>query len=200
MNSFRLKHGIALVVALLVLLGAYVAAGPYLTIRAIRHAVVAQDAGELAEQVDFPSLRASLKAQLVDAVVREAGDDIQSNALGAFALTMVTGVVNGAVDGMVNPAGLAAVMQGRRLWKNTQDSFARPPLDADGNPLPTAQPPEPLHDATMHYESTSRFTATIRDDYGKPVVFVLKRSGLRWRLADIRLPLQQAQATAPAEQ
>src|SRR5688572_13180891 len=112
-----MKKGIALVLALLVLLGAYVAAGPYLTIRAIRHAVVAQDAGELAEQVDFPALRASLKAQLVDAVVREAGDDLQSSAFGAFALTMVTGVVNGAVDGMVNPAGLAAVMQGRRLWK-----------------------------------------------------------------------------------
>jgi hypothetical protein len=103
-----MKKWIALIAVLLALLLAYAAAGPYMTIRAIRHAVVAQDAGELAEQVDFPSLRASLKAQLLDAVVREAGDDLQSSAMGTIALTLMTGVVNGTVDGMVNPAGLSA--------------------------------------------------------------------------------------------
>jgi hypothetical protein len=187
-----MKKWIALIAVLLALLLAYAAAGPYMTIRAIRHAVVAQDAGELAEQVDFPSLRASLKAQLLDAVVREAGDDLQSSAMGTIALTLMTGVVNGTVDGMVNPAGLSAVMQGRRLWRNTQDSFRRPAVDGTGEPIPPPPQVEPLHDATMHYESASRFTATIRNEDGKPVVFVLKRSGLRWRLADIRLPLGDA--------
>lgn len=191
-----MKKWIALVLALLLLLGTYVAAGPYMTIRAIRHAVKAQDAGELAEQVDFPALRASLKTQMIDAIIRDAGPEMQSNAFGAFALTMATGVVNGVVDGMVNPAGLSAVMQGRRLWRNTNDSFARPPLDAQGNPLPSAQEPEPLHDAKMHYESTSRFTATIHDDRGQPIVFVLRRDGLRWRLADIRLPINDASTPA----
>ena len=181
---------LALVAFLVVLLGAYVAAGPYLTIRAIRQAVVAQDAGELAEQVDFPSLRASLKAQLIDALVREAGPEVQSSAFGAIALTMATGVVNGAVEAMVNPVGLAAVMQGRRTWRDAQDSFRRPAVDPDGNPVATPRnEPVPLQDATMRYESLSRFTATIRDDDGDPVVFVLRRNGLRWRLADIRLPL-----------
>jgi len=184
-----MKKWIALVLALVLLLGAYVAAGPYITIRAIRHAVQAQDAGELAEEVDFPALRASLKAQLIDAVVRESGADMQSNVLGAITLGLVNGVVNGAVDGMVNPTGLAAVMQGHRLWKNSKDSVSRPPLDAQGEPLPTAAPQDPLHEAKYDYESTSRFTATIRDDQGKPIVFVLKRTGLRWRLADIRLPI-----------
>ena len=180
---------VALVVVLLALLGAYVAAGPYLTIRAIRQAVIAQDAGELAEQVDFPALRTSLKAQLIDAIVREAGPEVQASAMGAIALTMATGVVNGAVETMVNPGGLAAVMQGRKLWRDTQDSFRRPDVDADGNPGAPQTEEVPLQDATMRYESLSRFTATIRDDDGDPVVFVLRRDGLRWRLADIRLPL-----------
>jgi hypothetical protein len=190
-----MKKWIALIGTLVILLGIYVAAGPYMTIRAIRHAVVAQDAGELAEQVDFPSLRASLKAQLIDAVVREAGPDIQANALGAVAISMVTGVVNGAVDGMVNPAGLSAVMQGRQVWRNSQDSFRRPAIDAKGEPIPASPAEQPLHDAKMQYESLSKFTATIHDDSGKPIVFVLRRTGLHWRLADIRLPLGDAQAT-----
>ena len=183
-----MKKWIALVLVLVLLLATYVAAGPYMTIRAIRHAVQAQDSGELAEQVDFPALRASLKAQLIDKMVREAGPDAQSNPFAAIAMTMATGVVNGVVDGMVNPGGLAAVMQGRRLWRNTQDSFARPAVDANGEPVPRVEP-EPLHDATMRYESASRFTATIKDDEGHPIVFVLRRNGLQWRLADIRLPL-----------
>lgn len=192
-----MKKWIALVLVLVLLLATYVAAGPYMTIRAIRHAVQAQDSGELAEQVDFPALRASLKAQLIDKMVREAGPDAQSNPFAAIAMTMATGVVNGVVDGMVNPGGLAAVMQGRRLWRNTQDSFARPAVDANGEPVPRVEP-EPLHDATMRYESASRFTATIRDEQGHPIVFVLRRNGLRWRLADIRLPLDGAPATPPA--
>ena len=184
-----MKKWIALVLVLVALLVAWVAAGPYMTIRAIRSAVHTQDAGELAEQIDFPTLRASLKAQLIDAMVREAGPDVQSNVFGALALTMGTGVVNGVVDGMVNPAGLSAVMQGRRVWRNANDSFARPPLDAQGEPLPAAQERPVLHDAVMRYESTTRFTATIEDEAGRPIVFVLRRDGLRWRLADIRLPL-----------
>jgi len=190
-----MKKWIALVLVLVLLLATYVAAGPYMTIRAIRHAVQAQDSGELAEQVDFPALRASLKAQLIDKMVREAGPDAQSNPFAAIAMTMATGVVNGVVDGMVNPGGLAAVMQGRRLWRNTQDSFARPAVDANGEPVPRVEP-EPLHDATMRYESASRFTATIRDEQGHPIVFVLRRNGLRWRLADIRLPLDGTPATS----
>ena len=194
MQSRQWKTWVALLLALLLALGAYVAAGPYMTIRAIRHAVQAQDTGELAEQVDFPALRASLKAQLIDEIVRNAGPEVQANAFGAVALTMATGLVNGVVDGMVNPGGLSAVMEGRRLWLNAGDSFSRPPVDAQGNPTPQATPPEPLHDAVMRYESASRFTATIHDDHGKPIVFVLRRTGLRWRLADIRLPLHDEQA------
>jgi len=183
-----MKKLAALLLALIVLLGGYVAAGPYLTIRAIRAAVQAQDAGALAAQVDFPVLRASLKAQLVDAMVRRAGPDTQSSLLGSFALTVGTGMVNTAVDAMVNPAGLAALMQGRRVWRNARDSFARPATDADG--MPVAEAP-PLKEARYRYESPSRFTATIHDESGRPIVFVLRRDGLRWRLADIRLPLDR---------
>jgi hypothetical protein len=47
-----------------------------------------------------------------------------------------------------------------------------------------------LQDAQYRYESLSRFTATVHDDQGRPVVFVMTRHRLRWRLSDIRLPLR----------
>ena len=50
-------------------------------------------------------------------------------------------------------------------------------------------PPDPLRDASYRFESPSRFTATVRNADGDPVVFVLTRDGLRWKLTDIQLPL-----------
>jgi hypothetical protein len=48
---------------------------------------------------------------------------------------------------------------------------------------------EPLRDVDYRYESPSRVTATVRDRQGGRVtVLVLTRSGIRWRLSDIRLP------------
>lgn len=186
-----MKRWIVLLLAVLIALAAYVVAGPYLTVRAIKTALLEQDAGALAEQVDFPSLRASLKAQLLDAMVRKAGEDVQANPFGSFALTMATGLVNGTVDAMVTPIGLAGVMQGRKMWGDARDGFHRPATDAQG--VPVAQP-EPMRDARYRYESLSRFTATVEDESGKPVVFVLRRDGVQWKLADIRLPLEDTTA------
>lgn len=160
----------------------YVAAGPYLTISAIREAVKTEDARALAGQVDFPALRTSLKAQLSDHLVREAGPEAQASLFGAFGLRLASGLVGGVVDTMVTPVGLGALMEGRKVWNRA--SGIAPPSRSD-----SSQQPALLKDAVQRYESPSRFTATVQDDSGRPLVFVLTRKGLRWRLSDIRLPL-----------
>ena len=173
-----MKKGIAPATVLLVALVVYVFAGPYLTVRAIRRAVVAQDAAALAKQIDFPGLRSSLKAQLDDRMVRSAGADIQASALGALGLKMAGAVADTTVDAMVTPTGLGALMQGHILFKRFDDG------------LPSSEPssPEPLHDPSYTYESTSRFVATTHDANGRPISFVLTRHGLQWQLSDIQLP------------
>lgn len=177
MKESGLKRWIVLVLAVLVVLGAYVAAGPYLTVRAIRGAVEAQDAAALARQVDFPALRASLKTQLSDRLVRKAGPELQSNPFAAVGLTIAESLVGGGVDAMVTPIGLSALMEGHKTWRRFEDGVATPAPAAD-----------PLHDAHYAYHSPSRFTATVLDDEGDPIVFVMTRDGLRWTLSDIRLP------------
>lgn len=176
-----MKKWIWLVAALLLTLGAYVAAGPYLTIRAIQQAVQEDDTRALARQVDFPALRGSLKLQLDDYLVRSAGAEAQDSAFGRLGLRLASGLAGGAVDAMVTPIGLAGIMEGRRVWRRVD---VRAPPRAPGESAPM-----PLRDAVHRYESPSRFTATVYDEAGRPVVFVLTRKGLRWRLSDIRLPL-----------
>jgi hypothetical protein len=186
MPAGKMKKWTALGVVLLLALLAYVAAGPWLSVRAIRAAIQQQDASALSKEVDFPALRGNLKAQLQDAMLRKAGPDAQASPFGNFALAIAGGVVNGIVDLLVTPAGLAAMMEGRRVWRKFDDGFSPPPTDAEGRPLPA---PEPLQGARYRYESPSRFTATVADENDEPIVFVFRRDGLRWRLTDIRLPL-----------
>lgn len=177
-----MRKWIWLAAAALAALLAYVATGPYRTVHAIREAVKTEDPRALAKQVDFPALRTSLKAQLGDRLVREAGPELQSSAFGAIGLRLAGGLVDGIVDAMVTPVGLGALMEGRKTW-NRFGGIA-PPSRSD-----TSGQPEPLHDAAYDYASPSRFTATVQDDSGRPVVFVITRDGLRWKLSDIRLPL-----------
>ena len=177
-----MKKWIALTVVLLLALGAYVVAGPYLAINGIRTALIEQDTGRLERHVDFPALRVSIKAQMQDKLARRTGD-MQSNLAGAFALSIANNFVGSGVDAMVTPLGIGALLQGRSLWKKSLGETM------DGDAYGKAIPMDPLKQAVRRYESPSRFTATVLDEDGKPMVFVFTRRGLRWKLADIRLPI-----------
>jgi hypothetical protein len=178
-----MKKWLAVIVAVLALAASWIAAGPFFTIHAIRNAVKEQDAARLSEYVDFPALRANLKLQIDNYVVRRAGPDMQANLLGAIALRLASGATDGIVDAMTTPVGLAAVMEGRNFWhrlggqRSTDDTYA------------TAPPRDPLEGARYRFESPSRFTATVSNADGEPVVFVLTRSGFTWKVSDVRLPL-----------
>ena len=178
-----MKKWIALALVVLLALAAYVAAGPYLAINGIRQALAEQDAGRLKRHVDFPAVRVSIKAQLEDAMARRMGSDAQSNLFGAFAMGVGRNLMGAGVDAMVTPLGIGALLQGRSMWKQSMGDTV------NGDTFGAAVPADPLSSAVHEYESPSRFTATVLDEDGDPVVFVFRRQGLQWKLADIRLAL-----------
>ena len=180
MRKAWLPAGIAVLFGLLLVV--HVASGPWRTLDAIRTAIEANDARALARQVDFPAVRASLKAQLEDRLARRYGAAANDSLFGQVAIGVAGVAVDGAVEVMVTPLGLGALVQGRRMWTEARDAID-PPVVAPGQ-APTAALADPVH----RFESASRFTATVRDEDGRPVVLVLTRDGLAWKLSDIRLP------------
>lgn len=174
---------IGLLLAAVLGLAAYVAAGPYLAIHGIRTALAEQDTGRLQKHVDFAALRVNLRAQVEDALARRAGTDVASSLFGAAALSIANSLIGRGVDTLVTPMGIAAVLEGRATWKRAVGETV------GGDTYAPAVPADPLKEATHRYESLSRFTATIHDADGDPLVFVFTRQGVRWRLTDIRLPL-----------
>lgn len=131
-----------------------------------------------------PGVLSQSQAHAGDRLLREVGTPSPDNPFAAFGLSIAGGLVDGLVDVLVTPAGLGAMMEGRRTWDRA--SGAPPPSSEEAR---EASAPRPLQDAQYRYESLSRFTATVHDDQGRPVVFVMTRRGLDWKLSDIRLPL-----------
>ncbi|GAA5072843.1 DUF2939 domain-containing protein [Lysobacter panacisoli] len=179
-----MKKWIALVVVLALALAGWIAAGPFLTVNAIREAIAAEDTAALSEHVDFPSVRRSLRAQVEDALARKAGIDGEGT-FGALALGLVNSAAGGIVDVLATPAGIGAVLQGRGLIHRISGGGI-----SEDDPYAHQPPSDPLRDAKYRFESPSRFTATVLTADGDPVIFVLEREGFGWKLTDIRLPLK----------
>ena len=178
-----MKKLLWLLLALLLLLAGVLVSGPYLTVRGLAQAIETRDTARLDRYIEFPLLRANLRAQLNDYVVRRAGPDMQSNVLGALLLSASEKLTGTAVDAMVTPTGIGALLEGNTLWKRASN-------DLESNDAYAApRKPRPLQGAEHHFDSLSRFTATARTPQGAPMVFVLQRFGLRWKLVDIQLPL-----------
>jgi hypothetical protein len=100
---------------------------------------------------------------------------------------VTSGVTGGIVDLLVTPAGIGAVLQGRSIVRRIMGL----PPETTPSGRPQAGSVDPLAGASYRYESTSRFSATVQNADGAPVVFVFSRDGLRWRLTDVRLPIDQ---------
>ncbi|MBF6025542.1 DUF2939 domain-containing protein [Lysobacter niastensis] len=182
-----MKLGIALLLAAMLALLGWLAAGPFMTVNAIREAIQKQDSAALSEHVDFPALRSNLRAQAEDLIARRAGS-AQDNPITAIVLGVANSAAGSAIDALATPAGIGAVLEGRGLWHRITGG------GIGGDSYSHASPPDLLRDAKYRFESPSRFTATINDADGDPVVFVLHRHGLNWKLDDIRMPWGDAAA------
>ncbi|MBE2211353.1 MAG: DUF2939 domain-containing protein [Xanthomonadaceae bacterium] len=174
-----------LIIAAIVLLAlaGWIAAGPYMAIHGIRQAVESQDIRALERHVDYPKLRANIKAQIEDRIAREIGQRFGTQVTGSAASSVAGMLSDSAVDAMVSPAGIAILLQGHSLVERARGNVA-PGGGLTSGPAPY----DPLKGAKTRFVSPSRFIATVQSADGKSVDFVFERQGLRWRLTDILLP------------
>ncbi len=177
------KRLVLIIAIVLIALAGWIAAGPYLAIHGIRQAIESGDIPALERHVDYPTLRANVKAQLEDRMAREIGRRFGDQAAGGMAAGVVGMLSDSAVDAMVSPAGIAVLLQGRSLVERAQGN-----VDPQAGVTAGPKPYDPLKDAQTKFESPSRYVATVKSADGKPVNFVFERQGLRWRLTNISLP------------
>lgn len=173
----------ALWIVLLPIIGliGYVATGPFLTVQAIRSSLVDQDAEALARNVDFPVLRQNLKEQFNAQMMQKAGTDLKGNPFNRLAMGFASRMTDGLVDTLVTPAGLARLMEGKKLTQN------RPVT-----PEERAERKEKLlKNARYTFDSIDRFSVWVQNDQGEELRLVLARDGLSWTLINLIVPMDR---------
>ncbi|WP_334188971.1 DUF2939 domain-containing protein [Noviherbaspirillum sp.] len=158
---------------------AYYFTRPAATLAAIHQAITDKRYPDLNQLVDFPSLRESVKADLVGQLESRAGFSTEA---GSIIGGMVIGPV---VDLVVSPIGLDLVLAGYSARETASNArAAKAPADA---PKAGEDAPEAKNISyDTDWQSLSRYDVLISRD-GKPVSTVtLRRYGLfTWKLSAI---------------
>ena len=177
----KLKWALGVLVVLLLAVLAYVAAGPWLAINGIRNVVASGDYGELWRFVDFDRLREDVRPQIQERIARGLVEKIGPGQTTKVLSGVTSMISDPAIDAMVSPVGIATLLHGTALARRATGQ-----RDPDGK----VRAADPLKGAKTRYVSPSRFTATVRNAEGKPVVFEFGRDGLQWKLVGLQLPEQ----------
>jgi Protein of unknown function (DUF2939) len=164
--------GGAVTTGIALLAGGGIYSVPYLTLNTIKNATTNRNANTLAQEIDFPSLRVSIKenikAQLIKKIAKTEADPTAK-----ITAELVEKVVSSKVDKIITPDGLEQLML---------DQLPETKLDLINLDRDIAR-----SDIKMGYESFDRFVIRITNkvDQTKDVSLILKRSGLAWKLAGI---------------
>lgn len=157
-------------------------ASPYASTQALASAIQEGDRKELRERIDFENIRSSLKEQMGAAMTMKLANDesMKNNPFAAMGAALASKIVDGAVDNMITPSGLSAMIQQGKT--NAKESAAEAGAKASGSS-------EVNWDAakSMGFTSLTEFTILINNDEHPeaPILMTMELDGLGWKLKDI---------------
>ena len=170
----------------LILLAAYIAS-PFWTLNGMKNAVANNDAISIADSVDFPALRESLKANIQAQMASETAKP-DADGFEAFGSALAAMMIGPMIDALVTPEGLIQIMQGKDI-----DSLSDMESGQAANSDSSTTGPTKMNISKMGYETINRFTVDISEDAhenidSKNATLVFSRRGLlSWKLSGIRL-------------
>ncbi|WP_312735379.1 DUF2939 domain-containing protein [Brevundimonas sp.] len=171
--------GAAIVVAGAVLIALFVS--PFLAAQGLIRAARAGDAAQLERRVDFPAFRASLREELNARATMEIRQRAKGDAgLTALGMLLAPSLVDGAVDNLVTPQAVAAMVR----------SAEKPePERAAPSPDTPAAPKDRLHQSWA-YRGLNTFAVTLtREDRPDDALVLLmsRRGPFSWKLSGVDL-------------
>jgi len=142
---------------------------PQLALRAIERAARSGDTKALAERVDFPAVRASVKRQVVARIDQAAAAN--QSPLAAFGSALAGALSEPAVDALVTPDNLARMLRGERVG-----SVQGPTIVLDSS------------NVKLGYVGIDRFEAVTAPAPGGFTLVLARDGWFDWKLVDVVLP------------
>jgi phage tail protein X len=192
MQNRIVKPALAAIVMACAALAAYWYWSPYLALRAMQSAAIARDADAFNAHVDYPQVRASLKAQLSTRMAAQIGATADANnPLAALGAMLGRTMSDKLVDAMVRPETIMQVMQHGQFGPAAPDAGTT--TDAAPAEAPqSANSPSNKQKWIILREGADRMVAMPEDSAGAPekqVNIVFERSGFaQWKLTGVRMP------------
>ncbi|NLF52987.1 MAG: DUF2939 domain-containing protein [Thauera phenolivorans] len=187
----KLKKIVAFVAMLAI--GGWYYATPYLAIAEMRRAAQDGDATGFAARVDFPAVRASLKADLQARIGGELAPELRDNPFAALGAALAGSMAGVLVDALVTPEGVAMLLRGvmPEAGERPEAGEGREPVPGQAR-SPRAADEDRREPAIVErgYTGWNRFefvvaAAETPDD---TVRFIMRRHGLAdWKLSAIDL-------------
>ena len=166
--------------AFMALCGAYVA-WPFASLYEVVRAAQAGDAARIEQRVDFPALRRSLVAQLVEAHARLSGKRLDRSGL---TVGIASGFASPLVEQLVSPATLAEIM--RNGWPNKM--LPDKPAGVEGLDSNTLGNVWQLYLNSDYGIGEARFSVPVNRPKEKQFRVRLALSGWTWKLSGLDLP------------
>jgi hypothetical protein len=177
------KFKISFAGIILVILVGWLYYAPYLAVNSLRTAAANNDAQAVSKLLDFPSLRESCKTWVKANLIAQMAEDLKDNPFAGLGLVLANAMIDPMVDAMISPSGMAAMLNAR---------IPNPEKDV-----------EPKDEAKGHHDSNKDNNVIVREGYTSfnefelsakerneknEIALIFHRSGLSWKLAEIRLP------------
>lgn len=153
-------------------------ASPYLALRNIAKAIERKDADTVAEYVDFPALRESIKGQMLVKLQQQTqSQQAQSNPFTGLGQMLAVGMVNQLTETLVSPAGVMLMLENGKPGKPADVAAAGVGVDTQG--------PKTRKDFAVDYQGWSKVFVHPKN---QPGGFVFKRDGLMgWKLVAVKM-------------
>lgn len=200
--------------ALILMVLAWAYASPYWVLHQIKQAADQNDSEKISSFIDYPSVRDSLKRQIqtqMDSKINTQGNDALSKLGSLFASSMADQLV----DTLVTPEAMTLLFKAKGLHDDAsaekhskdqipaqsenatealanaahQDTINNTPVDRTDHSQTqvTQTTPQPKPDYRAGYQSPNRFVVQIKDPKSTDVDVVLQRSGLSWKVSELKV-------------
>jgi len=168
---------IGLVLAAAALFAGWYFVSPLYALNSLRDAAGSGEEAALEGSVDFPMLRASLKAELRARMAGEIGH-VAGGGLGNLGATVAMSMVDPIVEGLVTPQSIATMVR--------QGDVVRREPASDSAPAATTTSEG---EWSIERDGFARFTARSKSSDAEPGAgLIFERRGLGWKLVGIDLP------------
>lgn len=158
-------------------------ASPLLAVQGLVSAAKAGDETALERKVDFPALRQSMKNEMNGRLVAEMRKDLgdHNNALGGLGMLLAPSLISSAVDSLITPKAVAAMVTEAREPRAS---------DAIGQASPKTDSADKIK-RTYSYRDLDTFVVTVNEPShpDRKLSLLMKRHAVfGWKLAGLELP------------